>query len=132
MKNLYITTLPTLSKAQCVTLAVNGLNTIDGANALIAISREAVGTASLGNIVAQDSTPIQEFTPKYLSTAVQGCKAAVQCLTTNESLVLGEFSDYSVIRVDTHSFIYGTLNFTKLDNGYTSQYDRQLSFAIWS
>ena len=134
MKQILIPSLAAASPAQLVTLAVNGPNTVDGANLLLSVARQATNGGSFSGevIVAEDSTPVQEFTPKYLSTAVRGCKAAVLTTTTKLSDVLAEFETYTVVKIDTNSIIYGTLNFTLQDNGFVPKYNAQIASVIWS
>lgn len=134
MKQITIPSLTAASSAQLVTLAVNGPNTVDGANLLLTVSRQATGGGSFAGevVVAEDSQPVQEFTPQYLSTAVRGCKAAVLTTTANLSLVLKEFAEYTTVKIDANTLVYGTLNFTLQDNGFVPDYDRQIASAIWN
>lgn len=129
------TSIATISREDCVTLATVGLNTVNKTDALAAVVRQATGSnLSAGDIIAFDSTPITEFTPRYLATPVRGCRAAAVCLTTNAETVLSEFADYSVVECDAHSFIYGNLNFTQDNNGYTPiiSSSKVITFAIWA
>ena len=95
MQQVQLPTLSTATPAQLVTLAVNGPNTVDGSNLLLTLSRQATGGSfPLASVLAEDSLPVNEFTPRYLSTAVIGCKAAVLCIASNLGIVLAEFESY--------------------------------------
>jgi hypothetical protein len=134
MKIIHVPTLAGLTAAQLVTLSVNGANTYLGTDLVCAIRAQASGTGTLTNAVtiAEDSAPISEFTPRYLATAVRGAKLAVWCLTANLERVKSEFTDFSLIKVDLNTIIYGTCNFNQLDNSYVPAYNTQLGYALWS
>ena len=118
----------------CVTLATNGLSTVDAANGLCAVTRQSTNSSlAAGIAIAQDSAPVVEFTPRFLATPVRGCRYAAVCLTTNEEFVITEMLDYTIVRVDTYSFIYGNMNFTLSNNGYVPVYSsaKVVNYAIW-
>jgi hypothetical protein len=134
MKIIHVPTLAGLTAAQLVTLSVNGANSYLGTDLVCAIRAQASGTGSLTNAVtiAEDSAPISEFTPRYLATAIRGAKLAVWCLTSNIDRVKSEFTDFSLIKVDLNTIIYGTCNFNQLDNSYVPAYNTQLGYALWT
>jgi hypothetical protein len=134
MKIIHVPTLAGLTAAQLVTLSVNGANSYLGTDLVCAIRAQASGTGTLTNAVtiAEDSAPISEFTPRYLATAIRGAKLAVWCLTANIDRVKSEFTDFSLIKVDLNTIIYGTCNFNQLDNSYVPAYNTQLGYALWT
>lgn len=135
MKFVSLSSIATgISKADITTLAVNGASSIDRANLLCAIAKKATGADVDSNSVVEDSQPITEFTPPYLAVPKIGCNAAVICTTTNEAALLGEFATYTVVRVDTNSLIYGTLNFSQNDDGYTPEITsaKAIVYSLWA
>jgi len=134
MKLVHINTLAGLTAAQLVTLAVNGASSYLGTDLVCAIRAQASTTGNFTNgvIISEDSAPVSEFTPRYLATAVRGAKLAVWCLTANLDRVKSEFTDFSYIKVDLNTIIWGTCNFNQLDNSYVPAYNTQLGYALWS
>lgn len=133
MRQITNPTAVTLNKEQLITLVHNGVSTLDALEIYAQIRTQATGYGDpTGTVlVAEDSTPILQFTPRYLATAIRGAKLIVQCLTTNAKQVQTEFEDYSFIRWDTHTIIWGTCNFDQLDNGYTPLFSAQLGYALY-
>lgn len=125
-----------ISKADVTTLAVNSASSIDRANLLCGITKKATG-ADVDNaqaVVTEDSSPVTEFTPQYLSVPVMGCNAASICTSANAASIIGEFATYTKITVDTNTLIYGTLNFSQNDDGYTPQItsSKSIVYSLWA
>ena len=132
MKLVELTTLSSgVSKQDLVTLAVNGVTTYTGSDAVCPVTREATDS-TLTTTIGGDSEPIVTFTPRYLARAKQGCKAAVICTEANADSVKGEFESYSFIKIDsTHQLIWGICNYDQIDDGYTPVGPSQITFAYW-
>jgi hypothetical protein len=123
-----------LSKDDLVSVVTNGITTVDKSNALSTIAVSATGSKfTTGTLIAQDSNPIEEFTPRFVATPIKGCKAATVGLATDYQALVAEFEDYTVVYVDTHVCIYGNLNFTQLDNGYVPVITsaKSIVYALW-
>ena len=133
MRQITNPTALTLTPEQLITFVHNGVSTLDALEIYCQIRTSATGYGDpTGTVmVSEDSTPILQFTPRHLSTAVRGAKLIVQCLTTNAKNVLTEFEDYAYIKWDTHTIIWGTCNFDQLDNSYTPKYNAQLAYALY-
>lgn len=146
MKTLKFPGANTINKAGLVTLAVNGAFSIDGSNIVCAIGSEAsgagYGTSAQAVDCGQDSQPIQQFTPRYLSQARRGsnmaCVVKISGTTQDLNDVLGEFETYSYATDGTYAFVWGTLNFDQIDDGFTSKIldpataADVASFVMWS
>jgi hypothetical protein len=125
-----------ISKADITTLAVNSASSIDRANLLCGITKKAT-TADIdagSAVVTEDSSPLTEFTPQYLSVPVMGCNAASICTAANAADIIGEFATYTKVFVDTNCLIYGTLNFSQNDDGYTPQItsSKSIVYSLWA
>ena len=111
--------------AALVTLATNGIFTVDGATFVCAISQEATdSTYANSTKIAADSQPIPQFTPRYVKRARIGTNACVVCKlgASNAILnqVLAEFETYTYLTEDTYAIVWGTLNFDQIDDGLSS------------
>jgi hypothetical protein len=138
MKLLRLSSFTTLNKADCVTLAVNGASSLDATAMICSVQTEANDTSALrtATVTTRDSNPIQQFTPSYLAKPVEGCKGALVCDFSELSEVLTEFATYTVVSDGTSStskqFVYGTINYTRLDDGYTSKGETKADvFVYW-
>lgn len=125
MKTLKFTVPTGQNAAALVTLATNGIFSIDGADMVCAITQEATdSTYANATKIAADSQPIPQFTPRYVKRARVGTNACVVCKNgTNNAIldqVLAEFETYSYVQESAYSIVWGTLNFDQIDDGLNS------------
>ena len=125
MKTLKFTAPNGQNNAALVTLATNGIFSIDGADMVCAITQEATdATYANSTKIAADSQPVPQFTPRYVKRARVGTNACVVCKNGTAdavlNAVLAEFETFSYVKETTYSIVWGTLNFDQIDDGLTS------------
>lgn len=125
MKTLKFTGPNGQNTAALVTLATNGIFTIDGADLVCAIAQEATdSTYANSTKIAADSQPIPQFTPRYVKRARVGTNACVVCKNGTADVilnqVLSEFETFSYVKDSVYSIVWGTLNFDQIDDGLDS------------